>query len=258
MRFSTLVPLLALTLTGLDMLVHATPNHILNWDCSDRMQGTSLEWDKPSDSTKQARSNAAGCGNNNRCSKAPYGSTFECDEFPYKSTKNADHNVAVNRCVPKDQNRRQGALLKNFYYSQGRFSSVGLGGRPGHFQISFSNVGHLQYCKSATGTPDCTNDGNEYDRNGKAHDKKKRDDADSNDGTQDPPNHYLLSDGRDIYVPGGAEIGDHVWTPRARNASLFDEMLDADEPDDSQGLEQYDYMLHNLYLENATIVAVIP
>ena len=58
----------------------------------------------------EARSKAAGCQINNRCSKPPYEKVWECDEFPFKTTDPARMMqpagaVPINRCVPRIQNK---------------------------------------------------------------------------------------------------------------------------------------------------------
>lgn len=98
----------------LRLVIHLHPPYP---SCTKKMSGaycrgvtTSLTWDKPSPGVQDARSDGAGCGSNNRCSKPPYGSKFQCDEYPFKSTKNADNTIAVNRCVPGAQNSRMPAM----------------------------------------------------------------------------------------------------------------------------------------------------
>ena len=61
-----------------------------------------LNYDKPSDSTKTDRRNKAGCTKKNRCSggNSPDPDGPSCDEYPFASTSNADDVQAVNRCVP--------------------------------------------------------------------------------------------------------------------------------------------------------------
>lgn len=136
----------------------------------------------------------------------------------------------------------------------GRFAGICLGGKQGPFQISFANGGNLQYCKSPTATPDCTNDGNEYDRNGKANENKKRNEKLEGDSAAE---HCLLSNGQDLFVPDGAKVGDIVWTPRAHTSTLFDEHTTTHMLDVNQGLDQYDYMQDNLFLERSEIVDVL-
>lgn len=60
-----------------------------------------------------------------------------------------------------------------------------------------------------------------------------------------------------IYVPDGAKMGDIVWTPRAHNSTLFDERTRTHLPDVLQGLEQYEYVQDNLYLERSEIEEVL-
>lgn len=63
----------------------------------------SLEFDNPSQDTKNQRRTKAGCKPNpNRCSGGnPNGS---CDEYPFASTSNADDVQQVTRCVPGSEN----------------------------------------------------------------------------------------------------------------------------------------------------------
>ncbi|KAI7214137.1 hypothetical protein KC333_g6175 [Hortaea werneckii] len=137
--------------------------------------------------------------------------------------------MAVSRCVPAEQNSRQGAALKQFYNSQGSFDNTGLNG--------------------VVATRNCANDGEQYNRNGLA----KRDHSVSR-RRNTIGGHYKLSSGQTLYAPGGASVGDIVWTPRSINRTLHMEMTRDHVFDPDQGLEQYDYMQHNMASDRDEVV----
>lgn len=213
------------------------PTDLLNYDCINDPKGDMTEictnmcygvncrnfpsrlyWDKPDGPTKQSRANNAGCKSSNRCSQNPYGSNFQCDEYPFRSVQ-PPVDLPVNRCVPAAQNRAQSNVLKQFYYSQGSYKGVGLGGSPGSFNLAFANYGNIKYCGFQ---PDCTNDGNEYNKNGAVPDTppSKRGDA----AQEHPDNVYVTQKGKTIHVPVGANAGDRVWTPLS-----YDEDMEFDQ-----------------------------
>lgn len=65
---------------------------------------------------------------------------------------------------------------------------------------------------------------------------------------------YRLNTGHPFYVPGGANVGDTVYTPKVHNGTLAQEMLDNHVYDPQQGPEQYQYMFHNMYFDQHSIV----
>lgn len=137
----------------------------------------------------------------------------------------------------------QGAALKQFYYSQGSFKDDGLGGKKGTFHLGFANVGGIRYCLAGA---DCSNDGNEWNRSGKA--RRSRTPRRSTGG------HYKLSGGGTFFAPEGAEVGDVVWTPRSVNKTLAMEMSRNHVIDPEGGVDQFDYMQHNYKLDREEVV----
>ncbi|KAE8154310.1 hypothetical protein BDV25DRAFT_147933 [Aspergillus avenaceus] len=193
--------------------------------------GSTLTWDKPSDSTKSKRSRLAGCGSGNRCSKAPYGKGYQCDEYPFKSVKEADKGKQVNRCVKGRYNSRQGQILQSFYYSRGQFKGKGCNGKaPCRFGVSFKRFSKYKYCKKRA---NCKNDGNEYTKAGPA---KREEDVDTS-------GYYRLGNGEVIFVPDGASVGDIVYQARFTNfnVTMGVETLSEDgEDDDSYGDDDFE------------------
>jgi hypothetical protein len=142
----------------------------------------------------------------------------------------------------------QGAALKQFYNSQGSFDDTGLNGVVGtKFSISFANEGGIRYCVA---TRNCANDGEQYNRNGLA----RRDHSVSRRRRDTVGGHYKLSSGQTLYAPSGASVGDIVWTPRSINKTLHMEMTRDHVFDPDQGLEQYDYMQHNMASDRDEVV----
>ncbi|KAJ4145854.1 hypothetical protein LMH87_004686 [Akanthomyces muscarius] len=120
--------------------------------------GQSLTFDKPDKPIQRRREQASGCRPRpGRCSTPPYGDNFECDEFPFKSVADVDGGTRINRCVPKDQNQAQGALIKAFYNS-GYCKDK----NPCSFNTGYENPGGIKYCAQET----CENDGNEWTKGG--------------------------------------------------------------------------------------------
>ncbi|KAG8677551.1 hypothetical protein FPOAC2_03684 [Fusarium poae] len=255
MHSSTII-FFATLLTG---VVAPPPEHFLNFVCtgedSDDMPDvcnnmcygatckklpTQLYWDQPEKPTRQRRSRNAGCGTTNKCDDGE-----QCDEYPFASTSNADDVKAVSRCVPTEQNRNQGQVLKQFYNSQGSFDEVGLGGNKGHFTIGFGNPGDSPYCSPNT---DCVNDGHEYTRDGlarRSHIIKRRDKSFG---------YYKLKSGGTFFAPSGAKPGDLVFTPRFHNRTLGRELSRKHVFDPERGLEQYEYMMGNMYTDRDEVV----
>ena len=195
----------------------------------------SLEWDDPSDSTKQDRRNKAGCGKPNRCNDGqgnnPDPSSRSCDEYPFASTSNADQVQQVNRCVPKSEQdskcctparlhsiswtnmNGKGTVFKDNFISliqlhRTNNSSAGqggtissyyqnnLGGNPGEFIVSFGNP-DANAVQYCDYDQHCLNDGNQY----------CGDDL-CPDGVQSPPGsklrkryRYMLESGMPIVSP---------------------------------------------------------
>ncbi|OBS29451.1 hypothetical protein FPOA_03387 [Fusarium poae] len=255
MHSSTII-FFATLLTG---VVAPPPEHFLNFVCtgedSDDMPDvcnnmcygatckklpTQLYWDQPEKPTRQRRSRNAGCGTTNKCDDGE-----QCDEYPFASTSNADDVKAVSRCVPTEQNRNQGQVLKQFYNSQGSFDEVGLGGNKGHFTIGFGNPGDSPYCSPNT---DCVNDGHEYTRDGlarRSHIIKRKDKSFG---------YYKLKSGGTFFAPSGAKPGDLVFTPRFHNRTLGRELSRKHVFDPERGLEQYEYMMGNMYTDRDEVV----
>lgn len=246
----------------------APPAHLLRWVCTGadsddipdvcnnmcfatncKGNPVNLYWDQPGDTKQGQRSRKAGCGTAHTCDTSP-SVDEQCDEYPFKSTSSADDvSASYSRCVPRLQNNRQGQALRQFYNSQGSFDDVGLGGNKGAFSISFANEGGIQYCGDA---PNCANDGHEYTSGGLA----RRAGFDNNGGRVANGTYYQLSNGEMMHAPGGAKIGDVVHTPKPINKTLANEYARDHVYDPEQGLEQYEYMQHNMFTEHATVVGV--
>lgn len=144
---------------------------------------------------------------------------------------------------PADDTSGQGQALRQFYNSQGSFDDVGLGGNKGTYNVGFANVGGIRYCLAGA---NCANDGEEYTRSGLAkRDRIQRRNAGG---------FYKLNNGGTFYAPSGADAGDIVWTPKSHNKTLSLEMSKSHTFDPNQGLEQYEYMMHNMYTEQSEVV----
>ena len=82
-----------------------TPNACANmcWGAYCSGYEVSLNFDNPSQPTKDARRKKATClPNPNRCSGGNPNNS--CDEYPFASTSNADDVQQVSRCVPAGDN----------------------------------------------------------------------------------------------------------------------------------------------------------
>jgi hypothetical protein len=83
--------------------------------------GDGLQYDQPDSTTKRDRRKVAGCiaSGGNRCStKQGHDAGFQCDEYPFASSVPTNGaSVRLNRCVPADQNRKQGGINSTFYRS---------------------------------------------------------------------------------------------------------------------------------------------
>ncbi|KAF2862347.1 hypothetical protein K470DRAFT_275376 [Piedraia hortae CBS 480.64] len=162
-------------------------------------------FDKPTNRVKKARRTKSGCSSKNRCSAAKFGKKgYSCDEFPFASTDTSGIAKPINRCVPSVQNSIQGSVLRNFYYSEGLYKDRGLEGKPGWFKLAFAHDSGIKYCGTR---PSCTNDGNEYTKDGLS----KREVLETRGDVYE---HYITTNGTQLWIPGGAEIGDVVYTPK--------------------------------------------
>ena len=87
-----------------------TPNACTNmcWGAYCSNYEVSLEFDNPSEDTKKARRQKAGClPNPNRCNPPNNGNDPDnnsCDEYPFASTSNADNVQQTTRCIPGSEN----------------------------------------------------------------------------------------------------------------------------------------------------------
>lgn len=145
--------------------------------------------------------------------------------------------------MPSGENNRQGARLQQLYNSKGPWkNNQGLNGKaPAEFKQTFSNAGNLKYC--AGPSADCTNDGLQYDKDGKIPGGKKKRDVPV------PRKTYRLGGGEHVTVPEDFDIGHPVLLPRVHNSTLFTEQSENHKYDENAGLEQYDYMVDNLYFD---------
>ncbi|KAF2195968.1 hypothetical protein GQ43DRAFT_289178 [Delitschia confertaspora ATCC 74209] len=271
---STLAGVLALqaSASAVPNNVKRSPNLLMVFDCANgglgdvcnnmcygafcAKWGSSFTWDKPSKSVARKRSTKAGCGSGNRCSKAPYGSKYQCDEYPFKSVQESDKGGQVNRCVESKYNNAQSQVVKNFYNSYANFKGLGCDKKyPCTFRISFSNSGNIPWCNAGP-NPKCKNDGNEYNKDGKIPDPKKRD-------TGLVGKRYALASGEIIYSPEPLEIGDIAIRTAPINGTLFEEynsahvkrdLIDGEETE----YDQYEYMMHNLKTIRDEVVGVVP
>jgi hypothetical protein len=240
-----------------------------------------LQYDQPDSSTKRNRRKAAGCiaSGGNRCStKKGHAAGFQCDEYPFASSVPTNGaTTRLNRCVPADQNRKQGGIISAFYRSS---YCMGNNGGKCQFTVEFSNAGNIGYCNSQG----CNNnDPNEVIGPGGT-----ADDGDSaEDGTDDDPDAgqkkreiksrnglgkrqpgapvYRTSSGLELDLPRGARIGQRAFVVLPRNATLWDEQAQFGNPlkvrelhgDDDDEDDDYEYMLANLDIREDTIVEEI-
>lgn len=68
---------------------------------------------------------------------------------------------------------------------------------------------------------------------------------------------YLLKSGQIIVSAQPLDLGDRAVRVKRINETLFAEYNDLHVRDPEQGLEQYDYMMHNLYLEEDIVVGKV-
>lgn len=150
----------------------------------------------------------------------------------------------------------QSQVIRQFYNSQGTFKGTGCDGKaPCSFNIVFANAGLIGYCKN---DGKCKNDGNEYTKDGKVPDPSKRlMHRQEGSGSGEQGGTYLLKSGETILSPQPLNVGDQAFRVKRYNDTLFAEYNERHVPDAEQGLEQYDYMMHNLYLEEDEVVSKV-
>lgn len=68
---------------------------------------------------------------------------------------------------------------------------------------------------------------------------------------------YLLKSGQIVVSAQPLNPGDRAVRVKRLNETLFAEYNDLHVLDPEQGLEQYDYMMHNLYLEEDVVVGSV-
>ncbi|KAI5866515.1 hypothetical protein GGS23DRAFT_614986 [Durotheca rogersii] len=168
-----------------------------------------LEFDHPDDDTKAARRNSAGCSRNNRCGESPYGSGYECDEFPFAETTGGGSRF--NRCVLSKGQKYQGGKIRA-WRDAGKYCNKEKGCT---ISITLNRASNYRYCKPS---PDCTNDGNLYDSNGKVkwpeNKKSKRSTG---------AGYYRLRSGGITFSPTPLPIGTLVLRDVPINGTLDDE-----------------------------------
>ncbi|KAI0388319.1 hypothetical protein F5Y17DRAFT_463829 [Xylariaceae sp. FL0594] len=251
--------------------------------------GSSLQYDQPDSATKRDRRKAAGCiaSGGNRCStKQGYASGFQCDEYPFASSvPTGGSSTRLNRCVPADQNRKQGGIISAFYKSS---YCTGNNGGKCNYNVEFSNAGNIEYCdmencdadddNEVIGPGGTADDGDEADDGSDgdpdAEEKRKRDiemkkinKRRSGLGKRRPGAPvYRTSSGLELDLPGGARIGQRAFVVLPRNVTLWEEHARSGNPNVPLALrdeeydedeDYYDYMLANLDLREDTIVEEI-
>lgn len=122
--------------------------------------------------------------------------------------------------------------------------------------IVFANSGNIDFCD--TSVKSCKNDGNEYTKAGKVQDPStkptRRQYANS---IIEEGGSYLLKSGQIVVSAQPLNSGDRAVRVKRINETLFAEYNDLHVPDPEQGLDQYDYMMHNLYLEEDIVVGSV-
>jgi len=263
--------------------------------------GESLTYDKPSASEKRKRRKAAGCieSGGNRCStRKGHDPGFNCDEYPFASTvSDGGASDRVNRCVPVQQNSKQGGIINKFY------QSAYCGGGPCDFTVSFGNPGSagVTYCDAWADPEVCdVDDDNEVIGPGTAGGDPTDDDI-AGDGTdlvillpgEEEPSHrkmikkskksrimgtkdttvtkkrnggskkgmgrYRTASGMIVDVPGGAHIGQRAFHVVPKNATLWEEQAGVPLGDRELDpwLGGYGDMVENLELREDTVVEEI-
>ncbi|KAI0452519.1 hypothetical protein F5B21DRAFT_526782 [Xylaria acuta] len=243
--------------------------------------GEGLQYDQPDSTTKRNRRKAAGCiaSGGNRCStKQGHDPGFQCDEYPFASSVPTNGaTTRLNRCVPADQNRKQGGIISAFY--RGSYCTGNNGGKC-QFSVEFSNAGDIMYCDQqncdadddneiigpggTAGDGDSAEDGTDNDPD--AGQKKRKTKRRNGLGKRLPGAPvYRTSSGLELDLPRGAQIGQRAFVVLPRNATLWDEQAQFGNPDqmralhgdEDEGDEDYEYMLANLELREDTIVEEI-
>lgn len=148
----------------------------------------------------------------------------------------------------------QSQVIRQFYNSQASFKGTGCGGTaPCSFNIVFANAGLIDWCDSSASK--CKNDGNEFTKAGKVPDPSKRliRRQDTNE-TVEAGGTYLLQSGQTVVSAQPLNVGDRAVRVKRYNETLYAEYNEMHILDPEQGLEQYDYMMPNLYLEEDVVV----
>jgi hypothetical protein len=145
----------------------------------------------------------------------------------------------------------QSTRLTHFFNSNGPWSSgQGLNGQPpAQVRQTLSNSGGLTYGGGVIHGDACLNHGLQYDVNSWIVDAiAKRSDL-------VPREHfgYRLPSGEVITVPENMGIGHRVILPREYNSTLFVEQSEAHDYDESRGLEQFNYVTGNLYVDQVSV-----
>ncbi|KAK8151739.1 hypothetical protein BKA80DRAFT_211839, partial [Phyllosticta citrichinensis] len=211
--------------------------------------GERLRYDKPDSAEMARRSQAAGCGapDDNRCAKSD--PPLQCDQYPFLSTVSTKKKMPdrVSRCVPGDQNTKQSSIINAFYKSAYCRDRDG----PCEFTVSFSNPGGVKYCEAYYDRSDC--DKKEDIQVGEPEQRMRA----RGDKQQSPPTQFKLDSGLEIFVPGGAFIGQRAFIVVALDQSLWDEQVRTHQPDPDLSADEFDYMLDNLQVIEFTVTEQI-
>ncbi|KAK8193879.1 hypothetical protein HDK77DRAFT_425913 [Phyllosticta capitalensis] len=231
--------------------------------------GERLRYDKPESAEMRRRSQAAGCGTPEQDRCAQLNPPLECDQYPFTSTvSTTDRPDRVSRCVPGDQNTKQSSIINAFY------KSTYCGGGPCEFSVSFSNPGGVRYCEAYFERTDCDTKAGDRSEDiqvvGPGDDKiPKSEDAGSGigeppDGPEQkvrargdekapPATQFKTDTGLEIFVPGGAFIGQRAFIVIALNVSLWDEQIQNHQRSLELAIDEFDYMLDNLQVIELTV-----
>ncbi|KAI1469391.1 deoxyribonuclease NucA/NucB-domain-containing protein [Daldinia caldariorum] len=250
------------SLDSAELIIRATQKRVVTFDC-DRMpevchnmcfavhckhKPKQLTWDKPLYDVERKRRLSAGCGQNNRCSEKKLKKKgYNCDEYPFATTKQADRGGQINRCVPRSENSRQGAILGQLYRSRGIYKKTGCNGRKNcSFTVAFkgSKTKTIGPCKTK---PDCKADSNQWNKSGPL----KREEPQR---PQTVAEYKLRHSGDTITSSEDLQPGDLVYHIVERNATLAEKQFNDHIFDESAGLDQYDYMSDNMDIEEDEIL----
>ncbi|KAK8166182.1 hypothetical protein IWX90DRAFT_513491 [Phyllosticta citrichinensis] len=236
--------------------------------------GERLRYDKLDSAEMARRSQAAGCGapDDNRCAKSD--PPLQCDQYPFLSTVSTKKKMPdrVSRCVPGDQNSKQSSIINAFYKSAYCRDRDG----PCEFTVSFSNSGGVKHCEAYYDRSDCdkkediqvVGPGDEKipksedpgpgigGPEGPEGEPEQRMRA-RGDKQQSPPTQFKLDSGLEIFVPGGAFIGQRAFIVVALDQSLWDEQVRTHQPDPDLSADEFDYMLDNLQVIEFTVTEQI-